>query len=113
MRLLFDENLSRSLCERLSDVFPGSEQVCVVGLEHSSDFDVWGYAKRRGLVIVTKDSDFHQMSFLFGAPPKVVWLRMGNCTTGKIEQILRQHAHAIGDLIADSKAAILILESSN
>jgi predicted nuclease of predicted toxin-antitoxin system len=31
--------------------------------------------------LVTKDEDFHRLSVLRGAPPKVVWLRVGNCTT--------------------------------
>ena len=29
-------------------------------------------------------ADFRQMSFLFGAPPKVVWIRLGNCSTEEI-----------------------------
>ena len=78
MKLLFDENLARSLCDRLKDVFAASEQVCGAGLEQANDADVWEYAKHHGLTIVTKDSDFHQLSFLYGPPPKVVWLRMGN-----------------------------------
>ncbi|MFN2406960.1 MAG: hypothetical protein ABR594_12965 [Pyrinomonadaceae bacterium] len=27
---------------------------------------------------MSKDSDMHQRSFLLGAPPKVVWVRLGN-----------------------------------
>lgn len=110
MRLLFDENLSRNLCDRLSDVFPNSEQVCVVGLEHVSDADVWEYAKRNGLTIVTKDSDYHQLSFLLGAPPKVVWLRLGNCSTALVERVLRKNSLAIFSFDADKDAAILVLE---
>ena len=48
-----------------------------------------------GLTIVSKDADFHQRSFLFGAPPKVIWLRRGNCSTTVIEQILRFHQAAV------------------
>jgi predicted nuclease of predicted toxin-antitoxin system len=33
---------------------------------------------------VSKDTDFHQRSFLFGGPPKVVWIRLGNCSTEDI-----------------------------
>ncbi len=112
MRLLFDENLSRNLCSRLSDLFPASEQVCGVGLEHASDAEVWAYAKRNGLTIVTKDSDFHQMSFLFGAPPKVIWLRVGNCSTDLVERVLRQNVAALSGLEADHDAAILVLDFS-
>lgn len=110
MKLPFDENLSRTLCDRLSDVFPNSEQVCVVGLEHASDADVWAYAKRNGLAIVTKDSDYHQLSFLLGAPPKVIWLRLGNCSTDLIESVIRKNKSAILSLDTDEDAAILVLE---
>ena len=110
MRFLFDENLSRSLCERLSDVFPGSEHVCAVGLDHASDSEVWDYAKANELTIVTKDSDFHQLSFLHGAPPKVVWLRFGNCTTEMVEKELRRETEAVTNLENDEEAAILIIE---
>ena len=110
MRLLFDENLSRSLCSRLRDVVPDCEHAVSAGLEHASDWDVWDYAKLRGLVIVTKDGDFHQMSFLRGAPPKVVWLRVGNSSTDKIEKILRRNLKSLTRLEADVDAALLILE---
>lgn len=100
MRLLFDEKLSRSLCTRLKDVFPDSKHVVAAGLERASDHDVWEYAKRNGLVIVTKDGDYHQMSFLLGAPPKVVWLRIGNCSTDKIENLLRRNLKPIAHLKA-------------
>lgn len=110
MRLLFDENLSRSLCSRLKDVFPDSKHVVAAGLEHANDLDVWEYAKRNGLVIVTKDGDYHQMSFLLGAPPKVVWLRIGNCSTQKIESLLRRNLKPIAKFAGDAGAAILIIE---
>lgn len=58
---------------------------------------VWGYARDRTLVVVSKDSDFSQLSFTLGQPPKVVWIRRGNCATSEIESILREH---YDDLIA-------------
>jgi predicted nuclease of predicted toxin-antitoxin system len=70
---------------------------------------VWSYAAREGQAIVSKDTDFHQRSFLFGGPPKVVWIRQGNCSTEEIAHLLRQH-HA--DLVAfdqDPDGAFLAL----
>ena len=110
MRLLFDENLSRSLCERLNDIFPDSKHVVTSGLESASDRDVWEYAKRDGLVIVTKDGDYHQLGFLLGAPPQVVWLRIGNCSTHKIESLLRRNLKQIAKFVSDAGAAILTIE---
>lgn len=43
-------------------------------------------------MIVSKDSDSHQMSVLEGPPPKVVWVRLGNCSVDDVEAILRAHA---------------------
>jgi hypothetical protein len=51
---------------------------------------VWTYAVRHGYVIVSKDAEFHQQSFLLGPPPKVFWIQRGNCSTGEIETLLRQ-----------------------
>ena len=37
-----------------------------------------GTAKGDCFIIVTKDSDFHEFSLLFGNPPKAIWLKCGN-----------------------------------
>ena len=56
MKLLFDENLSFRLCRQLSDVFPGSSQVRLAGLERADDMAVWAYAKANDFTIVTLDA---------------------------------------------------------
>ena len=91
MKLLFDQNLSHRLVKSFAAEFPRSAHVRQIGLEKAPDGPVWEYAKQNGLVIVSKDSDFHQRSFLYGHPPKVVWIRRGNCSTATIESILREH----------------------
>ena len=91
MKLLFDENISPRLVAALSDVFPGSVHVRDVGLVRATDAAIWAYARDRGLTILSKDSDFHQVSFLRGPPPKVIWIRRGNCSTVDIEALLRSN----------------------
>ncbi len=91
MKLLFDQNLSHRLVKAFATEFPGSVHIRQVGQEKAPDGSVWEYAKENGFIIVSKDSDFHQRSFLFGHPPKVVWIRRGNCSTATIESILREH----------------------
>lgn len=89
-RLPLDQNLSHRILDHLSDLHPGSTHVRHVGLARATDLEVWTFAREAGYMIVSKDGDFHQMSFLFGPPPKVVWLRLGNCSTdGVIETMLR------------------------
>ena len=86
MKLLLDENLSGRLVESLADLYPGSEQVLLLGLGGAEDGAVWEHAGLHGFIIVSKDSDFRDRSILVGAPPKVIWLRLGNCSTGSGER---------------------------
>jgi predicted nuclease of predicted toxin-antitoxin system len=89
VKLLFDQNLSHKLARRLTDIFPDSTHVREVGLKEANDPVVWDYAKQQSFMIVSKDADFHQRSFAFGFPPKVVWVQLGNCTTAEVEQVIR------------------------
>jgi predicted nuclease of predicted toxin-antitoxin system len=73
VKLLFDENLSRTLGERLRDIYPDARHVAQVGLESSSDKTVWEFARTHGLTIVSKDSDFNQFAFLFGPPRQMLY----------------------------------------
>lgn len=100
MKLLFDENLSPRLVAELSTEFPGSAHVHDVGLGSATDAVVWDYARANGFVIVSKDSDFADLSVLYGAPPKVVWIRRGNCTTAAIAALLRMHVAGL-DMMMD------------
>lgn len=97
MKLLFDENLSPRLVGLLAVEFPGSEHVRNVGLAAAPDPAVWAHAAAQGLVIVSKDSDFQHRALLLGHPPKVVWVRLGNCSTAAVEALLRARQ---GDLLA-------------
>ncbi len=90
MRLLFDQNLSPRLDRLLAHVYPGSVHVREVGLRDSGDSEIWDYAKVSSFIIVSKDSDFQQRSLLYGFPPKFIWLRVGNCRTKLIEELLQR-----------------------
>ena len=91
MKLLFDENLSPRLVAGLSDIFPGSVHVRDVGLARANDVAIWDYARDHNLTIVSKDADFHHLSFVHGPPPKVIWIRRGNCSTTDIAALLRSN----------------------
>jgi predicted nuclease of predicted toxin-antitoxin system len=109
MKLLFDQNLSFKLCSALADLFPGSSQVRLLGLAEADDAAVWRHAKANGFIFVTQDADFADMASLYGAPPKVIWLRCGNQPTEGIERRLRAQAPAIAAFEQDREAACLEL----
>jgi predicted nuclease of predicted toxin-antitoxin system len=109
MKLLFDHNLPPSLVTGLRNLFPDSEHVFAIGLDRSSDLEIREYARREGLVIVTKDADFSDMCVLKGFPPKITWIRRGNCSAHHVEELLRQHHTEIEDLEADPMNGVLTL----
>ena len=67
MRLLFDENLAGRLPQLLEDTCPDSADVVSLGLAGSSDRAIWDRA----------------------APPKVIWIRLGNCAAADVARLLR------------------------
>ena len=109
MRLLFDQNPSSRLVGLLSSSYPVSVHVREVGLDEADDTRVWRYAAEHGLTIVSKDSDFHLMSLLYGHPPKVVWLRVGNGPTRAVAELLEEHHDVLQRFRADPDAAFLAL----
>lgn len=109
MKLLFDQNLSPRLVQRLSDLYAGSAHVSVLGLGQATDHEVWEYARSHDFVIVSKDTDFSEMSVVRGYPPKVVWIRRGNCSTRDIEEILRRGQELLAELVQNQEVGILLL----
>ena len=109
MKLLLDENISRRLVETVSDLYPGSKHVNDAGLARRADFEIWDYAKANGFAIVSKDSDFVHLAFLRGHPPKVIQLRLGNCTTESIARALRDFSVVIHTFNSDAMESVLVL----
>ncbi len=109
MKLLLDQHLSHKLVDRLADLYANSEHVRNVDLHAASDGEIWDYAKQSGYVIVTKDEDFHVRSVLEGPPPKILWVRSGNCSTELVETLLRKNANEIERFQSDDMSGFLTL----
>lgn len=109
MKLLFDENLSPKLPEALAVFFPSSMHVRDCGLKGQTDSMIWTYAATHDFVIVSKDADFYQRSLLIGAPPKFIWLRIGNCTRDDIFRLITGNESAIKGFDQDATGNILII----
>ena len=107
MKLLFDHHLSRKLVGRLADLFPHSSHGVFHQLERAEDIDIWLLAQQGDFTIISKDSDFNDITTLRGSPPKVIWLRVGNCTTKDVDMIIRNNYHLIERFIDDDTSSIL------
>jgi len=109
MSFLIDHNLSPRLVHRLHERYPNTTHVASVGLERASDLTDWLYAQTHNHIIVTKDSDFNDVSVLRGFPPKIIWLHLGNCTTTDVEHALRKSYETIEAFVADATLGVLEL----
>ena len=107
--LLFNQNLPPSLPRRLADLYPGSSHVKSVDLDVGGDNPIWDYAKERGFVIVTKDTDYRELSRRLGHPPKVALIRLGNCTRDAVASLLRERYGDVLALERDDRRGLLEL----
>lgn len=109
MKLLFDENLSPKLPRLLSQRFPESIHIRDCGLKGFPDEAIWEYARKQDFTIVSKDSDFYQRSVFYGHPPKLIWLRIGNCTRTDLVALIEDSIEEIYRFIADPFESVLAL----
>lgn len=109
MKLLLDENLSDRIISRIIDLYPDSAHVKTLNLINTDDGIIWNYARDNNYVIVSKDSDFHQRSILYGHPPKFIYLKIGNSPTSKIVNILRNNFTIISEFNNSKIESILVL----
>ncbi|MFL0681941.1 MAG: DUF5615 family PIN-like protein [Algoriphagus aquaeductus] len=107
MRLLFDQNISPKILKKglWSDL--EVQHVRFVGLEDSSDLEIFQFAKLNEFSIVTFDSDFFDLSLMKGFPPKIIWIRTGNLTTKSIFEIFLTHKNQINEFLENENSGVL------
>jgi predicted nuclease of predicted toxin-antitoxin system len=109
VKLLLDENLSPRLVGSLGDLYPGSQHVHSLNLGGADDSEVWGHAKSHGFAIMSKDSDFAERSVLESDPPKILWIRLGNCSTAEVESLLRFAHETVRAFLEEDEETCLLL----
>lgn len=107
LKLLFDNNISHRVVTKISDIYPHSSHVMILNLDEATDLKVWQYAKQNNFTIVTKDSDFNDLALYKGIPPKIIWMKLGNCRVDDIVTILKDNVNIINDFLNDKTLAIL------
>jgi len=110
MKLLLDENLSRRVVPFIQDSYPGSTQITLLDLEQADDKFIRQYAIDNHFVIVTKDADFYEMNMVYGQPPKIIWLKIGNQSKASTIKVLQDNVEAINQvLVTEDKDCIELL----
>ena len=91
MKFLIDNNLSFRLVAALLSHFPGTEHIRDALDVFADDISIWEHARKNSFTILTKDSDFDELSQLHGCPPKVIHLICGNKNSLHILNIVLQN----------------------
>ena len=101
MRFLFDQNISHRILSKLPDQFKDSTSVKKEQLMNAPDLTIWEFAKNNNYIIVTQDSDFNDLTALYGFPPKIIWIRSGNLKTEDISNLLISNEESIQAFMND------------
>ena len=103
MKYLIDENLPDYL-----RVWSSGDFLHVTKIERSiPDKEIWKYALEKNLIILTKDSDFHERILYRDPPPKVILFRLGNTSTKYLEEFLSRYWTEIEDQINSVKLVVV------
>jgi predicted nuclease of predicted toxin-antitoxin system len=103
MKYLIDENLPDYLTAWSSEDFIHVTRIA----ESISDKEIWEYALKNNLIILTKDSDFHEKILYKDPPPKVILFKLGNTSTSYLEEFLSRHWSEIEDQINSVKLVMV------
>jgi predicted nuclease of predicted toxin-antitoxin system len=108
MKLLIDQNISFRLKARIAGAFPDAHHVKDLNLIDLPDASIFDYARQHQFdAILTLDEDFHNLVLVRGIPPKIIWLRTGNCSTPVQAQVLLRNLVAIQTFMGDLKNEVL------
>jgi len=102
MKFLFDQNISFRVLKQLPAPFSHASHVKSEKLINAPDREIWEYARHNDYTIITQDSNFNDLNLLYGFPPKIIWIRVGNLKTTDIMQVLMDYQHEILDFLSDS-----------
>lgn len=106
VRLISDENISWRLKKLLPDwdILPANE----IDIENRvSDIFIWRFAKANQYHILTFDEDFSELQNLYSFPPKIIWLRTGNCSTAEIANCLKKELFTISAFLQNDELGLL------
>ncbi len=89
MTIWVDAHLSPTIASWIAITF-GITSLALrdVGLRDAEDSEIFEAARARGVIFMTKDSDFADLVDRFGSPPQVIWLTCGNTSNARLKEIL-------------------------
>jgi predicted nuclease of predicted toxin-antitoxin system len=108
MKVLIDQNISHRIIPKLQGYFEQLTHIREVGLMDSDDYQIFLYARQTQFdAILTLEEDFQHHILIHKAPPKVIWLRVGNCGTNYLAEVIVKNIADIEQFIHDEDFEII------
>jgi len=102
MTVLIDQNISYRIVPQIAFLFDTLDHVKTNTWTDWQDYDIFMRARQLQYhAIITLDDDFNKLLLLHGAPPKIIWLKTGNCSTAKLAAVILSHKEAIHNFLSD------------
>ena len=104
MKILVDQNISFRVIPHLLSTFGDVQHVKTHNLLDTNDHDIFKYARANGFDgIITMDDDFQNILLERGTPPKIIWIRTGNCSTAVLIEVLLNNISIIKSFMANEE----------
>jgi predicted nuclease of predicted toxin-antitoxin system len=107
VKFLVDQHLPPALARFLETAGHSAQHVRDLGLKDADDRTIWRHACAQGLVMVSKDEDFHFLALAPGNTGRLVWVKIGNC---RKPVLLEKFRHELPAIVAAFDAGNRIVE---
>jgi predicted nuclease of predicted toxin-antitoxin system len=107
---LIDENLSRRLKVILAPIFPNCSHVADFSLLRADDDAIHARAKAEGLALLSRDDDFRGLVERYGAPPKLVFVRLGNVSTIEVAEAIALQQNEFNTFLSSAEDWVFVVE---
>ncbi|QWF70097.1 DUF5615 family PIN-like protein [Methylomonas paludis] len=101
-----DAQLPPRLANWLIQTFNEAYALRDLNLRDAEDEQIFHTARRPGIVIISKDSDFVEMVLRLGSPPQLLWVTCGNVTNTRLENLLLKVFPRAQELLSQGESIV-------
>jgi predicted nuclease of predicted toxin-antitoxin system len=108
MKVLIDQNISHRILTFIQNDLYNFEHVRNVGLKDANDYEIFMYARNNNFdSILTLDEDFQFLLLTQNQPPKIIWIKVGNCPTKILAELINNNSSIISFFLTDENSDCL------
>lgn len=104
MKIVIDQNISFRIIPHINHLFTEIIHIRTLGWTDAPDIVIFRNAKQQDFdAILTLDEDFDNIILENSPPPKILWLRVRNCTTNHLAKIIVDKIEVINEFLKDKE----------